>query len=247
MERKNNHKIKYVKTVASTALAAVGGDAAADVVYYDESFAQQIVVTQQNNFGTNTNSLYLSTAGINSVSGELQFQATAGRTEFPFIGGTKNLSGAVNLLGDGSGSGIGNIGIAEGEVIDENTVYNPTGEPLLEMDLADSGFTTTNQSFSGYLPMRFSESGTTNFQYGWVEVEAMVELANGSSDSLDISTAMVKINRWAFEEDANTSLVAGQVPEPTVLILVLTTGIGTLAGRRIFPQLEKGNRKNERA
>jgi hypothetical protein len=243
MKQKNNQTLKYVKTIAGTALAAAGGEAGADIVYFDESFSKQIVVSQQGSFGENEESLYLSTAGINSISGELQFQATAGRTE-SFFSGTKNLAGAVNLLGNGSGAGIGNAGMVEGEKIDATTGFNLAEEPLIEMDLADSNFSTTNQSFSGYLPIRFSVAGTTNFQYGWVEVEAMVELANGTSDTLDKATTLLKINRMAYESNWDEPIEAGQiaVPEPSVLILVLTTGIGTLAGRRIFPQIGNGEK-----
>jgi hypothetical protein len=238
MDRETHQPIRRILAAACTLLAASCLNGMADIVYFDEGYAHQIEVIQQTpQAGSTTENIYLSTEGINSISGELQFSITATRTVAGGSGRTKRLSASIGLSGGGTGGGIGNMLVSEGDLISQNTDFNLLGDPLLDLNLNDNKFDTASETFSGYVPIKFAIEGTTSFIYGWVEIEATIDLINGPADEMDISQALITVKSMAFETNWDDPIAVGAVPEPSVLILVLITGIGTLAGRHIFPNI----------
>ncbi len=68
-----------------------------------------------------------------------------------------------------------------------------------------------------YLGLEFDISGDTH--YGWVEVE--------SSEFFQF----VRVHRWAYESEPGVGILAGQIPEPSGIALVLAGVL--LALRRV--------------
>lgn len=71
----------------------------------------------------------------------------------------------------------------------------------------------------GYFGLRFQIDD--NIHYGWVLL-----------DFSDFGTVDGKIVGWAYESDANTSLNAGVVPEPSTILLILAGSAGLFLARR---------------
>ena len=130
--------------------------------------------------------------------------------------------------------------LTQGETIDGNIDFNAFNDPLVDIDVSDNKFDVMSESWSGYVPIRFSNEDGTSFMYGWAEIEASVELVNGTPDDNDYSRVVFEIKRMAYEGNWDQPIAAGAIPEPSVIILVLCTGLGILSARRIFPNLENG-------
>lgn len=211
--------------------------ACADIIYFDLEEPQRIEVTQ-NEAGETQESIYLSTDGINSISGELTFTISAGRTLAGKSGKTRKLSASIGLDG-GSGGGIGNEIIPPDTLISQQTDFNTGNDPLIDINYSDNKFEVIEETFNGYVPIQFAVEGSTNVIYGWVEIVATIEMVNGSPDNNDYSKVSVEVVGMAIETNWNQSITAGSVPEPAVIVLIIGAGVGGLITRRIFPDFAK--------
>jgi len=100
-----------------------------------------------------------------------------------------------------------------------------------EMGRNNDDLTFTTPTDIEYLGFRISAGGD-DYYYGWVEVYGEIQLdpAGSASDN----RAMVRIARTAILTVPNETILAGQVPEPTVMSMVGLCGLGLLMFRRRF-------------
>lgn len=71
---------------------------------------------------------------------------------------------------------------------------------------------------SGYLGLKFTTSGQTYL--GWADI------------SIDRATPSLTLHSYAYNDTPNTSIAAGQVPEPSSLALFAAGAVGILALRK---------------
>lgn len=240
MGRETSHKaiqaVRSVWILICTVLLC--SPAVADIVYLNESFSKTTEVTQQP-AGETQETIYLTTDGINSISGEIEFSISASRTLAGKSGRTRKLSASISLASGGF-STAGNILLPPGDVIDSNFDFSAFDDPLVDINYSDNKFDIIEETYSGFVPIRFSNEDGTSFRYGWAEIEASIELVNGSPDNMDYSKVVIEVKQLAYESNWDEPIAAGAVPEPAVVVLVVGTGICMLIGRRIFPDLGKG-------
>lgn len=239
MERETSQQDRRYIKIAGRMIAffAMSLCAYADIIYIAPTSSQSIEVTQ-NEAGETQESLYLSTDGINSISGELSFTISAGRTLAGKSGKTRKLSASIGLNG-GTGGGIGNAIIPPDTLINQEIDFNTGNDPLIDINYSDNKFDTIEETFTGYVPIQFAVEGSTNVIYGWVEIAASIEMVNRSPDDNDYSKVTVEIIGMAYESNWDEPIAAGAVPEPAVIVLILGAGVGGLATKRMFPDLGK--------
>ncbi len=102
---------------------------------------------------------------------------------------------------------------AEGDVVDATTLF-PSSTLLI------SG----NAIYNGFTAVRFKEG--IDFYYGWVEIETRVTASRNSV------SAKASILQMAFNNTVNESIIVGAIPEPSVLLLILTGGSIAFVGHR---------------
>ena len=96
--------------------------------------------------------------------------------------------------------------------------------PIMSGCFSGGGGTSCGGNFLGgieYLGVEFEIDGATH--YGWVEVESR-EFFH-----------FVRVHRWAYESEPGAPIRAGQIPEPSGLVLVLA---GVLLG---WPRTRRAN------
>ena len=84
----------------------------------------------------------------------------------------------------------------------------------------------------GYLGISFNVEGSTH--YGWVEMSHDRDGVRPSPDD-----PYLYIHGWAWETEANTSIIAGAIPEPS-------TGILTMIGSLALLQLARSRRRRNK-
>jgi len=103
------------------------------------------------------------------------------------------------------------------------TVHGPNvaigGQAVFDGQYFYSGNFSGKDAFIG---LRFQSGG--NIYFGWIEVANNVNIASG------------QVLGWAYETTPGTPIVAGQVPEPsTVALVILGGGVGLWIKRRSVP------------
>ena len=111
--------------------------------------------------------------------------------------------------------------LSAGETIGSTTPFSNPGE---NKTLFDEG-TPANYDWSvgarGYLGLRFDLDGSTH--YGWAEI-SINPLAGNSFDHT--------LYGYAYESTADTSILAGAVPEPSTAMLLVAGAAGAATIRR---------------
>ena len=87
----------------------------------------------------------------------------------------------------------------------------PVGEPPVCV-------TSLNLTVNSFVGLEFQIQGETH--YGWMEIIPI----------FDSNQHHTRIAAWAYEDQPNTSILAGAIPEPSSILLVIT-GLATLLRR----------------
>jgi hypothetical protein len=209
--RKARKELQFEKKLAAYALAGaavlVPGTAKASSVSY---FYVNQLVTQPGSYGFN-------------LSGPSSDDITI--TAYLKSGTTNEIDAATNV-GVGIVADASNVAaLAFGDLIDPtNTSAFGTGGKMYGYDTSGP-FTGGCWSSSGgwsYLGFYFTGSGGP--QAGWAKIATT---ADGSGSSF-------RVLDYAYENDANTAITAGEgaVPEPSTMALIALGGVGLLALRR---------------
>ena len=189
----------------------------AGIVFFDYSSAPETVSITANDGELRTDNLFLSQDGVSRSSGEIQISLSA------FADKRNRTHWATIELGDAF------TPVSEFDRIGLNTDFQEESAELISV-------TGRNQKeiFNDYIALRFTNVDG-EYMYGWAEVVANVSVnANGKQSLADFS-----INRFAFNDESGESIIAGQtespvIPEPAVASLIIGSGFGLLATRRIF-------------
>lgn len=198
-------------------LLAAGTAVKADIVFFDYSEAPETLAITANDGSSAHGNLFFSLDGISPTSGELEVSLSALADKRD-----RNHWATIEL-------GSGFLPVAPNQNIDLNTVFSLQPVELIAV-------TGRNQSdlYSDYIALRFSNADNEVY-FGWAEISAQVAVnANGKE-----STASFSVERFAFNDTAGESILAGQtdspvIPEPATASLVVGAGIGLLATRRLF-------------
>ena len=202
---------------AGLAASMVASEADAAVVYFDVNPDQTFGLDGTLNFGSIN--LGAGTYALNNTSG-----STFGLT---FPGSDGGLSGYLNPLGNIEWGFSGNYvdRLALNDSISGASVWSWGSTPssvLLGGYLgADGnwGFSGPDDTKTGFAPLRISAGGG-NYNYGWVEVTTQ---AGYIWSPPYLGTASVTVTGFAFEDQVNTAILAGDqgsgpgpspVPEP---------------------------------
>jgi|GEM_PF-1545927 len=208
----------YLAAGFAASMGASEADAA--IVYFDVNPDQTFGLDDTLNFG-NIN-LGTGTYALNNTSG-----STFGLT-FPVGGyGYDSMVGNLRPLGNIEWGFSGNY---EPFNVDRLALNNsisgtsgwswgatPSAVLLGGYGGADGnwGFSGPGDSKSGFAPLRINAGGG-NFHYGWVEVTTQ---AGNIFSPPYLGTATVTVTGFAFEDQVNTAINAGAVPEPSTVAL----------------------------
>ena len=199
--------------VGSLAAASAAGSAEAAIVYFDVNPAQTSVPNSTLSFGSiNLGTGTYTLNGLSDTSFGLYFSS--------FNGG---LSGYLSTIGSAEWGYttpyIERLALNDGISGASAWSWNaPPNGYLFTGYIGDSGnwgFTGNDDSKTGFAPLRI-DAGGGNYNYGWVEVTTQV--TNRSSTYLNGAT--VTVTGFAFEDQVNTAILAGDqggpapVPEP---------------------------------
>ncbi len=75
---------------------------------------------------------------------------------------------------------------------------------------------------SGYLGFSFYHLDSESIRYGWLE--------------MDENGGWLRLKRWAYESEDNRPLLAGQIPEPSSLMLLMASAGMVWRRRRGLPE-----------
>lgn len=108
--------------------------------------------------------------------------------------------------------------LTPGTIIGPSSTFTDTGPEAY----ANSSINVFSDSFDGIYGLRFTSGGQTH--YGWADLSGSVRLP---------IWATLTLSQWAYESQAGSSIVAGAVPEPATLALLLPVIGGMLLRRRL--------------
>lgn len=212
---------------AAAGAVAFAGSASADIMVYDNGGAGWVMdLNGEIRFNVN--------GSINPLNWDLGFDNANSSTVTYFYDPSLGSSIASTYRFQNRSiirNGVSPLNGVNGQRLDYGAAINAgigwgSRQQFSSYGAGDDGWTVSGGALStGYVGLRFDMTGG-NVRYGWAEIT----LSDPGSIPFDDQT--ITLNRFAIEEDLNTPVSAGVVPEPSTLGLLALGAIGLLRFRR---------------
>ncbi len=207
-------------TLTVGAAAATAMNANADIISYDGA---PVTVNRTDADKWLYFDLFDMSAGTGSATVGGKFNLFYGGANYIYArrndgGGDPFMTFAVGVT-----TGTRTARLADGDTIDDGLLWNVGTWTYINNNFtpAQSSWATGEDDTRGILPFRFAYSDAqTTYYYGWADFTY-----NNQSQSLTL-------NNFAYESTPDTGIMAGVVPEPSSLLLLVTGGAATLFARR---------------